>query len=229
MREPITFPVLIKLLDHCTGKGVKQQCTRAGMLLAYFGLLRPGEWTQRSSYKPDPIRTLRLRHVVFFPSLEKPTYMRLIIPMSKTDQVAAGRSVIIAKCNGRVCPVSFLRQFLIFRYGSINNILSRLSRGGNEWLLDMGKGRPLSYGILRNALTLTCNKLGLNPRKYTPHSFRIGGATWLLQQGVPLVVIKHMGGWKSDAVERYVRPSVDYLTGISQRMAIPHLRRSVDD
>ncbi len=57
-REPITFPVLINLLDHCTGKGAKQQCIRSGMLLAYFGLLRPGEWTQRSSYKPDPIRTL---------------------------------------------------------------------------------------------------------------------------------------------------------------------------
>ena len=41
--------------------------------------------------------------------------------------------------------------------------------------------------------------LGLDPRAYSPHSFRRGGATFAFECNVPAEHIKFQGDWSSDA------------------------------
>lgn len=40
--------------------------------------------------------------------------------------------------------------------------------------------------------------------RLTSHSFRRGGASFLLSSGIPLSQIKERGGWKSNCVITYV-------------------------
>lgn len=53
--------------------------------------------------------------------------------------------------------------------------------------------------------------IGLDPKFYKGHSFRIGAATSAAARGIPLSVIQNMGRWKSDSFMRYIT-FVEYIT-----------------
>ena len=42
---------------------------------------------------------------------------------------------------------------------------------------------------------------------FSTHSFRLGGSNFAQRSGVPPDMIKSLGGWKSDAYQRYLEPS----------------------
>jgi len=46
--------------------------------------------------------------------------------------------------------------------------------------------------------------IGVDPAKYSGHSFRRGGATFAHRLGVDPLLIKRMGDWRSDAYRRYI-------------------------
>jgi hypothetical protein len=54
---------------------------------------------------------------------------------------------------------------------------------------------------------ITATDTSKQAKQYTLHSGRIGGATALAASGLPDSAIKAAGRWKSNAFERYVRPS----------------------
>ena len=47
-------------------------------------------------------------------------------------------------------------------------------------------------------------ELGIEPRSYSGHSFRRGGASLGFRLGMSIIDIKSRGDWKSAAVERYI-------------------------
>ena len=51
---------------------------------------------------------------------------------------------------------------------------------------------------------------------YTPHSLRLGGATFSYHAGVDLQQIKHHGTWKSQAVENYLLGQGAFSTPVSK-------------
>ena len=53
-------------------------------------------------------------------------------------------------------------------------------------------------------LCLFLSSLGLDPKRYTGHSFRRGGASFASQSGVPLELIKALGDWHSDTILIYL-------------------------
>ena len=48
--------------------------------------------------------------------------------------------------------------------------------------------------------------IGQSPEDFSTHSLRRGGATWLLNAGALLHLIKILGDWRSDCVLKYLRP-----------------------
>ncbi|EFC49331.1 predicted protein [Naegleria gruberi] len=54
-------------------------------------------------------------------------------------------------------------------------------------------------------LTQVATWIEADPGKYSSHSLRIGGATEAAIMGIPDATIKAMGGWNSDAIDRYFR------------------------
>jgi hypothetical protein len=72
----------------------------------------------------------------------------------------------------------------------------------------MGDG-TVSLDWLRHRIKTAVAKLGLDPKRYSGHSMRAGGATDLFVARVPYFIIKRMGRWTSDAAMVYYRAEED--------------------
>lgn len=70
-----------------------------------------------------------------------------------------------------------------------------------------GLSKMWCYTSFISKLRGILHSLGLNPSLYAGHSFRRGGASWALSQGVPLEDIKQLGDWKSDCYKLYLYPT----------------------
>jgi hypothetical protein len=68
-------------------------------------------------------------------------------------------------------------------------------------------GRPYSYKSARNDIKRVLKEVGINPKRFGTHSFRIGSATFAALNNMPSEMIRFYGRWKSDCYKRYIRPS----------------------
>ena len=66
---------------------------------------------------------------------------------------------------------------------------------------------PLTISSFSQKLQICMTALGIPPDRYSGHSLRRGGATFALQCGLPVDLIKIQGDWKSNCVERYLESS----------------------
>jgi hypothetical protein len=69
---------------------------------------------------------------------------------------------------------------------------------------------------LRRRIKVAVAKLGLDPKRYSGHSMRAGGATDLFMARVPYFIIKRMGRWKSDAAMLYYRADEDVRRSVKR-------------
>lgn len=65
-------------------------------------------------------------------------------------------------------------------------------------------GLPITRYQFCAVLNKCLSSLGIQA-KYHSHSFRIGAASYLADNGVSASTIKSLGSWKSDAFKRYIR------------------------
>ena len=78
--------------------------------------------------------------------------------------------------------------------------------------------KPLTHATFVNHLRHCLTKLGVDPSKYSGHSFRRGGASFALQCGVPTEWIKLQGDWASDAYERYLSPAFSLRVKLAEML-----------
>ena len=81
------------------------------------------------------------------------------------------------------------------------------------------KDTPVSYGTVRCQLVKEVKLLGLS--KLTLHSARIGAAIRGAEAGLGRESIKTCGGWRSDAVDGYIRlkePGVAFFYRMLERL-----------
>ena len=67
-----------------------------------------------------------------------------------------------------------------------------------------GNPRALLYGQFLSKLKVTLASLGEDSAQFAVDSFRRGGASWALQQGLPGEVIRLLGDWQSQSYLRYL-------------------------
>ncbi|XP_060083658.1 uncharacterized protein LOC132562900 [Ylistrum balloti] len=67
---------------------------------------------------------------------------------------------------------------------------------------------PLTYESFLSQLHIILQECGLDPARYSGHSFRRGGASFALECGLPADLIQTQGDWRSDAYKRYLDPSL---------------------
>lgn len=92
-----------------------------------------------------------------------------------------------------ICPVHLLRSYLVSRPKCQNqNLFIHLNTA------------PLTRYQFCAVLQKAFSQARL-PGHYRSHSFRIGGATYLSESGVPDSKIMEMGRWKSEAYGSYIR------------------------
>jgi integrase len=121
---------------------------------------------------------------------------------TKTDQESRGRSVVIPRVGGPICPVAALEAWLELSGIVEGTLFRRVSKSGK--ILAEG----LSASAIATIVKQRSKQIGLDSTFFSGHSLRAGFATSAAVAEVPLWRIKRQTGHVSDAVlGRYIRES----------------------
>ena len=197
----VRFPIQIGLLELLLlqleelyqTQGYLEALYKALFVTCYYGLLRVGEVTETEAGHTIKAKDI---HV----SYNKKSVL-LVLRSSKTHTVGDRPQKIVIKpdTNCRLqhfCPVNIISNYLE---------LKNQYNSDEENLFSFRDGTPVRATLFREVLRRTIANLHLNSEFYDTHSFRIGRATDLMKNGVPVDQIKHQGRWKSNAVFQYLR------------------------
>ena len=198
MRLPIKKGLLELLLFELTNlydnQIYLQTMYKCIFCFAYFGLLRIGEITTGE----HPVKAKNI-HIG-----ENKDKILIILFTSKTHNVGNLPQEVIISSDDRKymqekCsydPFQLTREYSSMRGEYISETDPYFVFQDNSHV------RPKH---VRKVLKKALKNLGLEPKHYGTHSFRIGRASDLLKRGVPLEEIKRVGRWRSNAVFRYLR------------------------
>ena len=187
-RLPITLQLLdriIKILPNICTNTYETSLFSAAFALAYFALLRVGEVTYTLSNHCISKNDILLNY--------KDYTIEVKVRHSKTDQLGKGEKVLIPKVLEPVNPFQMIEEFLKKRPGFSGALFCHFG------------GDPLSRYQFTSVLKKALHYLGMESKNYKSHSFRIGAASDLAQQGKSEDEIKIAGRWKSHAYRSYIR------------------------
>ena len=190
---PLTPSHLIKLRNKLNLNVAAEAMFFAIVTTCFFGLLRIGNALSSSSVTEKSV--IKAKDLTF---TKKGAV--LTIRSSKTIQFSERiHSVVLPLLPLHpLCPVSALRNF-------INN--AGLPPP-NTPLFSIANQPAYTAQLFRKKLTSILSEVVDSPKDFSTHSLRRGGATWLLNAGAPIHLIKLLGDWKSDAVFKYLKPNL---------------------
>ena len=180
-------------------------CSGRRVALEFFGFLRAGKFTTNSAF--DPRIHLAVRDIQA-DALMDPTCFRVHIKSSKTDPFRIGCVIYVGRGNSSICPVAALCNFLA------------LQDPPPGPLFCFADCHPLTRQRLSSMVQSILYSAGYHG-SYSGHSFRIGAAgaaTTAVARGVLDHLIKTLGGWWSDAYERYICTPIGVLTQVSSQL-----------
>jgi integrase len=198
--------------DHSNLKNVRL-C--AMLLLGYAGFLRYSE-----------IANLKMENIKFFPS-----DIVVNIVSGKTNVYRRGNNVVIAKTNGKACPVSWLLKYISLaelRYESEDFIFRaiRYFKSKNVHKL-INVNRPLSYTRARELLINCLTVLGLDSSKFCLHSLRSGGTIAAAANNISDGLIKKHGRWETDfSKDGYIQDTISNQLSVSANFTVVKELRS---
>ena len=164
--------------------------------LGYYGLFRVGELTKSP-------HVMKAKDIHMGMNKDK---LLIVLHSSKTHSRANHLQNIKITANtaermGAYIKRHFCPMDLVSRYLKQHGNYTQL----NEQFFVFRDGTPVLPDMARKVLKSCINNLGLNPRLYDLHSFRIGRASDLAKYHYSVEEIKRMGRWKSNAVYKYIR------------------------
>jgi len=217
--KPIPFQVVLYLTTTAFAVLAAAEGTKAiadMILLAFFFLLRPGEYTSSNRQTDSsPFRLmdvcLRSGHTYMdvlrcdFATLDTADFASLTFTNQKNG-VKGEKIGHVRSGHHLACPVlAIIRRVKHLRLHNASPttpLSSYFSTGTNKWC------KVLSQDItanLRQAVTvLTPTALGFELKDIEARSLRSGGAMALLISNVDTDKIRLLGRWKSDAMLRYL-------------------------
>ena len=183
----------------------------AACLVGFFSFFRKSNLLIQSPELFDPSKHLCVHDVEFTPQgvvlairWSKVIQYRertLHVPLPKISNSPFCPSTSLLglcnECSGSPTPAP------LFRYKSPEGLLS-----------------VLTQALFIRKLKACLSALGIPPDKYSGHSFRRGGASFALQCGLPISLIKVQGDWNSNACERYLDPSLDLRRQVAKTLGL---------
>lgn len=118
----------------------------------------------------------------------------------KQDQTRKGREItVMCGKNPDTCPVLALKKWLAIAGISSGKVFRSIDLHGNM-------REEITYDGMRKTIKRYVEDAGYNPAKIAMHSFRSGGATQAIINGMPFDAGMEYGGWKkADTFKKYVR------------------------
>lgn len=191
-KRPFTVNMLRDLYYSIGVKDLVQYFTLMLMWLCHDALLRSGE----------------LLSGILCSDLEwhiSSSFLTLTLPRSKANRKGAPEYIQIMDYEG-ICSYKLLLAWY-HKYNLWSNRTKVLvpTISALQPVITFNFNVTASIGWWKSSIANSIKLLNLNPKLFSGHSFRAGGATDLFNAGVPSIIIKKMGRWKSEAVNIYHR------------------------
>ena len=208
-RLPVTPDTLQKIKIAWEQEGLDKDKIMlwAAFTTCFFGFMRSGEISLGNDSPFDPTRDLTPQDIEV-DSVQDPRLVRLHLKHSKTDPFGEGSDIFVARTYNELCPVSALLAWLTHREADRSSPLFYFQ-----------SGVPLTRSTFVTRFKEALSAAGINPARFSGHSFRIGAATTAAQKGMADSAIKLLGRWKSSAYQRYVRPSPDTVGSLASSIS----------
>jgi hypothetical protein len=228
---PITTTILRDMRRHVDPQNRRDSLLWAMMWTATAGLLRISEFTtsrrpvgdQSSTGSVDSDRILCTRQLTLVDNVGNSMSLATAASTSSQpiDGQSAGTNIHHAVLRLDASKTDPLRTGVDIVLASRDALQALLNYGTHCHARFLSPSSPLFHfddgvAVNRNWLMRRVNELlvliGRDPRSYSSHSFRKGGAVSLQERGVEDSLIRKTGRWRSDAFHLYVRhPSLDTL------------------
>lgn len=204
---PITPEILLgihRFLDLSSPEHSTIWCL---FLFAFFLMARSSNLVCKSVATFDPCKQL-LRRDIF----KSPSCLLVLLKWSKTNQSRRRRVQIpLLPLEGNVlCPVK--------AFTNMCSLVPAPKRAPAFCLPYKNGVRPITYDQFQTYLRDLLSQSSLEPRRYSTHSFRRGGASWAFKAQVPSDLIQVHGDWASDAYKVYLDCDVQQRALVNSRM-----------
>ena len=193
IRKPIqqhTLHSLVDSVNHVESSSSSRATIVAMYLLLFHAFLRIGEIVSPVS---SPNQVIQYQDVLFQCKDGHPASMVVSIHTFKHKKSAHPSSLSINSVQGPYCPVQALWDYCRLRG----------SRPGP--LFTIPNGHPVTRSWFDTIFRRSLTWVGLDPRHFKSHSFRIGAATHAAILGASDAQIQAMGRWSSSAFRKYIR------------------------
>ncbi len=211
-KEPISadqIQVMVSLYgSDKTAHNLMNIRTLCMILISYAGFLRF-----------DELVNIKLSHLSFNDS-----FLEILIPRSKTDQYRQGNSVLIARTNSSMCPVSMMELYLrLIDSDSLDKssfIFRNFSKTKKGYVF-RSVNIPMSYSRVREIILQAFKPVVGDVSSYCLHSLRAGGASAAANSGIEDRLFKCHGRWKTEsAKDGYVKDSVSRKLSVSKSLGL---------
>lgn len=209
-------PAMLAAMVRLVPPSAEGLCIWCAILLCFYTFLRKSHVCVGGSSLLVPHLLLQRQHVLIDPA----AYAVVVtVRFSKTAQFNSGPHTIVIKGvpGGLLDPVFWLRRYFA--------AVPAPAAGPCFVLPDSAGGvTPLRYEPFVAALKQWLSRAGFDPKGFSGHSLRRGGATAAFQAGVDPLFIRLQGGWSSDAWLLYVGLSPAQKQRVSVQMQEAFLR-----
>lgn len=170
------------------------------ILVGFFGLLRKKNLVPEDLLDLDPSKILTVGNFV----IDKQRGIALVyIPFSKTNQFGQRNLVIpLVKNECKALDPIFHLDLLFTRTRAAHNFPA-FSYKVN------GQLRFVNYKSFTTKLKNLLSKAGFSPERFSGHSLRRGGATFLHACGGSILQIQSSGDWQSSTWTKYIYISLE--------------------
>ena len=207
-RLPITFNILMKLCTALRNGAFSpfiNLMLEAAFCVAFFGFLRCGEFTCNRAFNPDINLTVGDVKIQ-----DDQSSLSLTLKASKTDPFRKGVTIHLFPTSHYICPVKAVQNYL-------SALPEQCKEKGNALFLD-NQLLPLTRQFFLTQLKNLLERLGLDNRQYSGHSFRVGAATSCSAAGIEDHLIQTLGRWSSNCYIRYIHTPLSAISRAQRQM-----------
>ena len=144
------------------------------------------------------------------------SWLRVYVRSLKNDQEANSQFILIEPTWSDSCPCRLLIDYLHeFKFD-----IGATSLCGEPLFVSLNDNNSkISSGVVNSAVKRVAKILGLGVN-ISGHSLRIGGCTAAAAAGIPMEIIRVIGGWFSDAMIGYIRAMAAPALFVTERMGL---------
>ena len=196
MALPIDPTILRRMFKHINILNKADLAMWCGYLVAFYCLFRKANVVPKdSNFDPSCILTRSDIEID-----EEGQRVLVYVNFSKTNQYMKSFHVIPIPANSD--PALDL-----FRH--LKDLFSKVDAPGTAPAFSYSRNSFINHRSYTVRLKSLLSKAGLDPARYSGHSFRRGGASYLYSIGGTTLMVQVLGDWSSQVFTRYLHLSID--------------------